>query len=287
MWMATRIVTAILLCLFAVSVAGALRFGRGDELRIQGPLDTELMRGHFLAADFLPPAQYIIEPMLVVEQTLRQGTPEAVAYGEQRIEELLNGANGYLDRHRFWAADLSDERDPRIEPHILNLRAEIATGRITPGYEMSACDLNALFPYIERLRKDGTPIDMDLNRHLRQALLEHSHAPAIAFFELVRREFFPALKAGDRQKAEELARGRLAELFAQHRAAIDRAVGLTAVRNIAYERYLHDEIRRAAPARFAGGAVSLGLGALLLAGIALLLFQPLPGRRAPADGPAR
>ncbi len=58
---------------------------------------------------------------------------------------------------------------------------------------------------------------------LRTDLLETSHRPALEFFEVRDREFFPLLDT-DRAKAKELANGRLKQLYNAHRDGVDKVV---------------------------------------------------------------
>jgi methyl-accepting chemotaxis protein WspA len=58
---------------------------------------------------------------------------------------------------------------------------------------------------------------------LRTDLLDASHRPAVDFFDVRDREFVPLL-ATDRDKAKQLANGRLKVLYDEHRTAIDRVV---------------------------------------------------------------
>jgi methyl-accepting chemotaxis protein len=62
---------------------------------------------------------------------------------------------------------------------------------------------------------------------MRDLMVELSYEPAVKFFELVESEYFPALRAGDLEKAQEMSNGILRQTFDQHRAAIDELVTLS------------------------------------------------------------
>ena len=57
---------------------------------------------------------------------------------------------------------------------------------------------------------------------LRESLLVDSTAPAKAFYEVLNREFLPAVEAGDLEKAGALANGSMRTAYEKHRAAIDQ-----------------------------------------------------------------
>jgi len=61
---------------------------------------------------------------------------------------------------------------------------------------------------------------------LREALLGHSYGPGHAYFETARRDFVPALEAGDQERARRILETQLAPLYDTHRAAIDDVVRL-------------------------------------------------------------
>ncbi len=61
---------------------------------------------------------------------------------------------------------------------------------------------------------------------LREALLGHSYGPGHAYFETTRRDFVPALEAGDQERARRVLETQLAPLYDTHRAAIDDVVKL-------------------------------------------------------------
>ena len=66
---------------------------------------------------------------------------------------------------------------------------------------------------------------------MKEVMVEDSYAPAMAFFDLRDRRFLPAIQAGDRAKATELAYGPMLEQYELHRKAIDRVVQLATGQN--------------------------------------------------------
>jgi methyl-accepting chemotaxis protein len=59
---------------------------------------------------------------------------------------------------------------------------------------------------------------------MKTELIEASYRPAVAFYELIKQKFIPAVKAGDKDAATELAYGAIREKYEQHRLAINAVV---------------------------------------------------------------
>ncbi|MBC8352021.1 MAG: hypothetical protein H8E66_08520 [Planctomycetes bacterium] len=72
---------------------------------------------------------------------------------------------------------------------------------------------------------------------LKQWLMVASYEPAREFFNIVGEQFIPAIRQGNHDVANELAHGKLKELFDDHHRAIDQVVTLAQSRNV------HDEHR--------------------------------------------
>jgi methyl-accepting chemotaxis protein len=61
---------------------------------------------------------------------------------------------------------------------------------------------------------------------LRDALLVDAYEPAVRYYETAEREYLPALRRGDTERAQTLISGSLRELYDSHRSAVDRVVEL-------------------------------------------------------------
>jgi methyl-accepting chemotaxis protein len=61
---------------------------------------------------------------------------------------------------------------------------------------------------------------------LKRTMVKESHDPAILFFELLEKRFIPAIQAGNRKAAEEIATGEMRSLYTVHRTAINRVAEL-------------------------------------------------------------
>lgn len=96
---------------------------------------------------------------------------------------------------------------------------------------------------------------------MKETMVDKSYVPAMAFYELRDSEFIPACLAGDSEKANELARGKLREYYQDHRAAIDRVVQMATARNE------QDEVKVAATIRQRTAiAVFLGIAIVAVGG---------------------
>jgi methyl-accepting chemotaxis protein len=59
---------------------------------------------------------------------------------------------------------------------------------------------------------------------LRDAMLTGAYDPAVRFFDIVSKQFIPALQSGDRETAKKLAQGELKTLYTTHRKSVDQVV---------------------------------------------------------------
>jgi len=59
---------------------------------------------------------------------------------------------------------------------------------------------------------------------LRDAMLKGAYDPATRFFDIVSKQFIPALQRGDREYAVKLAHGELKDLYTTHRKSVDQVV---------------------------------------------------------------
>jgi len=80
---------------------------------------------------------------------------------------------------------------------------------------------------------------------LQDAMLTGAYDPAVRFFDIVSRQFIPALQRGDRETAKKLAQGDLKTLYTTHRKSVDQVVqGATQkyekIENLATTTIQHD-----------------------------------------------
>ncbi|MBA3684627.1 MAG: hypothetical protein H0W72_05235 [Planctomycetes bacterium] len=72
---------------------------------------------------------------------------------------------------------------------------------------------------------------------LKRTLLVDAYDPVVRFYQLVERDYLPALKSGERAKALAVLQGPVTAAYDQHRLGIDRVVALAKDRITADEQY--------------------------------------------------
>jgi methyl-accepting chemotaxis protein len=197
-------------CLFAAGLlgSGVMEFRTLEQVKVNGPLYRDIVRGKDLVADILPPPEYIVETYLVALQLTHEQDP---AQRQALTERCAALHREYATRHGFWDKDLP------------------------PGA-------------------------------MREALLTKSYGPAIEFYDLLEKQFLPAIAAGELEKADQLAAGPMNAAFNRHRAAIDETVALA-------NTYASDTERRAAAVIHASTWQLLAMiGGLLAVVAAVMLF---------------
>jgi methyl-accepting chemotaxis protein len=103
-------ITARMFLMFAVSLVGmivlfCLSLGTIEKVKVNGPIYREIAQSKDLAADILPPPEYIIESYLVVQ--LAQDAADAREL--QKLQEDFTRLKKEFDeRHQFWDKELKD-----------------------------------------------------------------------------------------------------------------------------------------------------------------------------------
>jgi signal transduction histidine kinase len=70
---------------------------------------------------------------------------------------------------------------------------------------------------------------------LKTALLENSYAPAMEFFDIAEKDYFPARHRGDRAAASSILQNQLRVVYERHRSEIDRTVVLARAQTASIE----------------------------------------------------
>lgn len=99
---------------------------------------------------------------------------------------------------------------------------------------------------------------------IKQLLLNDSYSPAIAFYDLAQKEFFPLLATGNHEQALSLAESKLQPLYDAHRKVIDDIVAMTNEQNSLVEKQTAVQL-----ARYQAGLLMAGF---LLLGSILFVF---------------
>lgn len=94
---------------------------------------------------------------------------------------------------------------------------------------------------------------------LKAIMVEKSYEPAMELFDILEKEYIPAVKAQDAVKVDELIKGRLKDAYEEHRAAIDEAVKLTNIESSAIENSVQQKISWAKMCAIAFALVILGV----------------------------
>ena len=81
------------------------------------------------------------------------------------------------------------------------------------------------------------------NGELKTALTENSYKPAMAFFDIVEKQYMPALRSHDAVKIDSLINGSLKYTYEKHRAAIDNTVKLANDESSIIEKNVEKTIR--------------------------------------------
>jgi methyl-accepting chemotaxis protein len=112
---------------------------------------------------------------------------------------------GYIIESYLDVLQMTEETDPaRMDYFIKELK------RLEADYNE-----RHQFWVNERLLEPGS---------LRDAMLIGAYDPAVRFFDIVSRQFIPALQSGNREQAKNLAQGELKTLYTTHRKSVDQVV---------------------------------------------------------------
>jgi methyl-accepting chemotaxis protein len=80
------------------------------------------------------------------------------------------------------------------------------------------------------------------NGQIKTLLVETSYEPAIEFFDILEKQYIPAVKAHEAGKINELITGRLKDAYEKHRAAIDNTVNLSVAESSTIEKNVDKNI---------------------------------------------
>jgi methyl-accepting chemotaxis protein WspA len=94
---------------------------------------------------------------------------------------------------------------------------------------------------------------------LRQAMVVDSYGPAIQFFDVRDRDFYAAIRAGNRDGARAIANGVLKQHYDKHRLAVDEVVRLATSQYIEHEQRARETISESTTAMVILGIVVVAL----------------------------
>lgn len=124
-----------------------------SQLRVGGPLYSQIKSGNDLIADILPPPAYVLEAYL--EATLALQEPETVS---ARTERLLQLRKDYEERREYWGK--SD-----LDPAVKSLLTEKSHAEVTKFWEIT----NELLPAIAAKK----PAAAEIYRKLQSVYTSH------------------------------------------------------------------------------------------------------------------
>ena len=97
LWIVTIIISIVLI---TSGILVMLGFG---QIKISGPIYTEIIRGKDLIADILPPPEYIIESYLSVLVISNSNDEKEI---ETNIKKINTLKNDFITRHNYWDKEL-------------------------------------------------------------------------------------------------------------------------------------------------------------------------------------
>jgi methyl-accepting chemotaxis protein len=116
---------------------------------------------------------------------------------------------------------------------------------------------------------------LDGEDSIRVPMLEGSYRPAVEFFELLRDEYIPAIRTGDRPQVDRLVSGRLKELYDEHRRHVDTVVRLSTEKNARLEREAARLDRLNSTVSIALAALSVALSLVLTVTLSRGIVRPI------------
>jgi len=167
-----KITTKMMLSL-AVTIAGllvlfCLAMITIDKVKVNGDAYRNIANGKDLAADILPPPEYILESFLTLH--LANDTKDP-AERQKYLDDFTRLKKEFDASHDRWQKELPEGE-------------------------------------------------------IKSTLLKDVYTPAVAFYDIALKQYFPALMAGDRATAENLLNTILKQHYTQHRQQVDRLVKL-------------------------------------------------------------
>ena len=110
---------------------------------------------------------------------------------------------------------------------------------------------------------------------IRDLIAVKSYAPAERYYEILDGQFVPAIRAGDRSLAREIALGPLKQAYAEHRAAVDEIVAAATRESNAIERSAAEVIRSNSARLLLLALVAVGVVVALLQVISRMISDPM------------
>jgi methyl-accepting chemotaxis protein len=105
MKLSTKMLLLIIVSVVGLIISSVSSFVVLQKLKVNGPIYKDIVQGKDLAADILPPPEYIIESYLVL-QRLQDETDDGKK--KEYVKEFDKLKKDYEERHEFWSKDLPE-----------------------------------------------------------------------------------------------------------------------------------------------------------------------------------
>jgi hypothetical protein len=105
-------------------VSSLMSFVVLQQLKVNGPIYREIVQGKDLAADILPPPEYIIESYLTLKMLQDEADPIRKQALIKALEQLKTE---YEARHEYWERTLPERTSKRFWRRIPTLRRPSST----------------------------------------------------------------------------------------------------------------------------------------------------------------
>jgi len=110
---------------------------------------------------------------------------------------------------------------------------------------------------------------------LRDAMLIGAYDPAVRFFDIVSKQFIPALQRGDRETAKKLAQGDLKTLYTTHRKSVDQVVNGATDKYLKIEKLANMTIQRDTKMLFTVAFIVIAIAIILSLAIRFSITSPI------------
>jgi len=135
-----------------------------NELKVNGPIYQEIVRGKDLIADILPPPDYIIESYLIAFE-LRENIQDDAIVSQLETYLVNKLKKEYYDRHDYWV------NDSIYLPNAVDIRTTMCEDSYQSADSYFTIILSEYLPAIKR--KDLEAVNTLLNGKLKSIYSEH------------------------------------------------------------------------------------------------------------------
>jgi len=110
---------------------------------------------------------------------------------------------------------------------------------------------------------------------IKDVMLEASHAPVVRFYDLMEKEYLPAIRSKNKDSADSILNNKLKPLYEEHRKQIDLVVEASTEKNAEMEKYAVVKERRNFLASLLLFLVCAGASIVLMMALARTIVRPI------------